>query len=444
MKKRVHILIMTLMLIVACVGCSGSSDNPPPANSLHSASTIPISAMPSFSTPSPTVEDTENQQSKTVNYLINSMTLEEKIGQIFIVAFRKGKSSRPLKVLDNSTKLKIQNFNPGGIILFSENIDTIPQTQKLIRDMQEASKIPMFIAVDEEGGRIARIGNNPKMHSTKIPSAQTIGLADDPELAYEAGRILGAELSALGFNMNFAPVADVNTNPDNPVIGDRSFGSDPYKVGLMVQAMSKGMQEQNVCTVLKHFPGHGDTSYDSHLGQVVINHDIERLRQIELTPFKMGIKAGADGVMTAHIIMPNITGSNLPATLSEEILSGLLRNELKHEKLIITDAMEMKAISNYWSSSKAAVMAFKAGADIILMPESFEEAYNGILKAVKDGEITEERLNQSLQRILALKFERNILANKESSVDPEKVLGRQEHTDIVVKIMQKAEEQNIP
>ncbi|WP_243467446.1 beta-N-acetylhexosaminidase [Acetivibrio straminisolvens] len=372
--------------------------------------------------------------------MINSMALEEKVGQIFIVAFRKGKLSQPLKVLSSSAKQQIQKFNPGGVILFSENIDTISQTRKLIQDMQEISKIPMFIAVDEEGGRISRIGNNEKMHSTKIPSAYTIGLANDSVLAYQAGKILGAELSALGFNMNFAPVADVNTNPDNPVIGDRAFGSDPYKVAAMVQEMTRGMQEHNVCTVLKHFPGHGDTSYDSHLGQVVINHDIERLRQIELIPFEKGILSGADGVMTAHIMLPNITDDNLPATLSDEILTGLLRNKLKHQKLIITDAMEMKAISNYWSSSEAAVMAFKAGADIILMPDSLDKAYNGILEAVKNGEITEERLNESLRRILTVKLERNILENKESPVDPEEVLGKQEHLDIVERIKQKAGE----
>ncbi|HHV30524.1 glycoside hydrolase family 3 protein [Acetivibrio mesophilus] len=433
MKKIFKILIMTLLLNVAYVGCNHNANNPPPANSPEPTSTITTPP-----TPLPTEENLEEQQLRIVDHLIDSMTLEEKVGQIFIVAFRKGSLSQSLKVLDNHTKQQIQDFNPGGVILFSENIDTIPQTQKLIQDMQEISNIPMFIAVDEEGGRIARVGNNKKMHSTKIPSAHIIGLANDPELAYQAGTILGAELSSLGFNMNFAPVADVNTNPDNPVIGDRSFGSDPYNVAIMVQETSKGMQAQNVCTVLKHFPGHGDTSYDSHFGQVVINHDIERLRKIELIPFKKGILSGADGVMTAHIKLPNITSDDLPATLSKEILTGLLRDELNHEKLIITDAMEMKAISSYWSSSEASVMAFKAGADIILMPASLDEAYNGILEAVKNGEITEERLNESLRRIFMVKLERNILENKESSVDPEKVLGKQEHLDIVEKIRQKA------
>lgn len=433
MKKIFKILIMILLLSIFYVGCNGNANNLPPDNSPEPTATI--STPP---TPLPTEKNFEEQQIRTVDDLINSMTLEEKVGQIFIAAFRKGSISQPLKVLDNLTKQQIQDFNPGGVILFSENIDTIPQTQKLILDMQKSSKIPMFIAVDEEGGRVARIGNNPKMHSTKIPSADTIGLANDPELAYQVGTILGTELSALGFNMNFAPVADVNTNPQNPVIGDRAFGSDPYKVGIIVQEISKGMQDQGVCSVLKHFPGHGDTSFDSHHGQVVINHDIERLRQIELVPFEKGIQSGSDGVMTAHIKLPNITADDLPATLSEEILTGLLRNELKHEKLIITDAQEMKAISRYWSSSEAAVMAFKAGADIILMPASLDEAYNGIIEAVRNGEITEERLNESLRRIFMVKLQRNILENKKSSVDPEQVLGNQEHLNIVEKIKQKA------
>lgn len=433
MKKRIYILILTLLLSIAYTGCSRNAGNPPPADSNEPTPTITFSPSPL-----PTEENHEDQESKAVIDLINSMTLEEKVGQIFIVAFRKGSASHSIKSLDATTVQKIQDFNPGGVILFSENIDTIPQTQKLIRDMQENSKIPMFIAVDEEGGRISRIGNNPKMHSTKIPPANIIGLADDPELAYQVGTVLGKELSSLGFNMNFAPVADVNTNPENPVIGDRSYGSDPNKVGALIQEISKGMQDQGVCSVIKHFPGHGDTSFDSHHDQVVIHHDIERLRQIELIPFEKGIQSGADGVMTAHIKLPNVISEDLPATLSEEILTDLLRKELGHEKLIITDAMDMKAISKYWSSSEAAVMAFKAGADIILMPASLDEAYNAILEAVKNGEIAEERLNESLQRILTVKLQRNILNGHKAPLDPQTVLGNQEHKDIIDKINQKA------
>lgn len=433
MKKRVNLLILTLLISITYTGCNGNSDNLPPDNSPQPTPTLAVSP-----TPLPTEGNPEERQLKTVVDLINSMTLEEKVGQIFIVAFREDSSSHPITSLDAITKQQIHDFNPGGVVLFSENIDTIPQTQKLIKDMQENSKIPMFIAVDEEGGRISRIGNNPKMHSTRIPPANIIGLADDPELAYQAGTVLGKELSSLGFNMNFAPVADVNTNPQNPVIGDRSYGSDPYKVGTIVQEISKGMQDQGVCSVLKHFPGHGDTSFDSHHGQVVINHDIERLRQIELIPFEKGIQSGADGVMTAHIMLPNIIGEDLPATLSGIILTGLLREELGHEKLIITDAMNMKAISKYWSSSDAAVMAFMAGADIILMPSSLDEAYTGVLEAVKNGEITEERLNESLKRILTAKLQRNILGNRKPASDPEIVLGCLEHQYIVEKIEQKA------
>lgn len=439
MKKRLSYLILLILFSTVLTGCGEREYKTPSYNN------TPLPTQTSYIAPTtppppaePTAENLEDTHSRIVNDLINTMTLEEKVGQIFIAAFRRNSTASPLYVLDRSTKQQIQKYKPGGVILFSENIDTIPQTQKLIQDMQDISEIPLFIAVDEEGGRVSRIGKNPKMHSTRLPSSEIIGLAGDPTLAYEAGVVLGAELSSLGFNMNFAPVADVNTNPQNPVIGSRSFGSDPNWVGFMVQQITRGMQDQNVCAVLKHFPGHGDTSLDSHLGQVIINHDIERLRQIELVPFQKGINAGADGVMTAHIKLPNVISDDVPATLSGEILTGLLRDDLNHDKLIITDAMEMKAISNYWSSSDAAVMAFKAGADLILIPSSLDDAYNGIIDALQKDEITEERLDESLQRILKVKLERNILEGKKSSADPEKILGNPKHLDVVERIKEKA------
>lgn len=377
-------------------------------------------------------------ETDNVQNILESLTLEEKIGQLFIAAFRYDSNNKPLQILDLSTRQKIHKCHPGGVILFSQNIKTIPQTQKLIKDMQAISNIPLFIAIDEEGGRISRLNNSEKMHATRLPGNEVLGKTGDPEMAYEVGALLGRELSSLGFNMNFAPVADINTNPENPVIGDRSFGSDPNKVADMVEAMVRGMQEQNVCAVLKHFPGHGDTASDTHTGAVVINHNIERLRTNEFIPFERGISAGADGIMTAHIKAPQITKDELPATLSGKFLKEILRDEMGFERLIITDALEMGAISKYWTSADAAIKAIEAGADMLLIPESLEEAFEALIEAVRQGRITEERLDRSVRRVLSVKNDRGILSGRKSDLDPEQVVGCRQHQDIVRKILEKA------
>ncbi|MDQ2087119.1 beta-N-acetylhexosaminidase [Herbivorax sp. ANBcel31] len=393
------IFITSIMLFVT--GCSNNQTSDLPKT------TISPTSPPPLSTPEITPESSNDTD--IIDGLIKSMTLEEKIGQLFIAAFRKNEQGNNLYFLDEYTKRQIKEFKLGGVILFSENINTIDQTTNLIDNIQSVSNIPMFISVDEEGGRVSRIGSNSKMGITKLPSAQEIGETNNPDLAYQIGNKLGTELSSLGFNMNFAPVADVNTNPENPVIGDRAFGSNPQKVGIMVENIALGMQNQNVSAVLKHFPGHGDTSKDSHKGSVVIEHDIQRLHDIELVPFKKGISAGVDAIMTAHIIVPEVDSDKLPATLSKNILTDLLRKELEYDGLIITDALEMKAIKNHWNCSEASIMALKAGADILLMPDSLEEAYNSILNAVVDGYITEDRIDQSVRRILEVKHKRGIL-----------------------------------
>jgi len=377
-----------------------------------------------------------------VEQLISSMTLEEKIGQVFLVAFRTDSNGNPLLSLDDYTREQIQKYHLGGVVLFAENIDTIQQTKELISDIQASSKIPMFIAIDEEGGKVSRLNASGKMHATRLPGNLILGRTGDPELAYKVGALLAEELLSLGFNMNFAPVADVNTNPYNPVIGSRSFGSDPETVGDMVAKMVEGLQSRNVCSVLKHFPGHGDTSDDTHTGAVIVNHNRERLEKVEFVPFKKGIQSGADGVMTAHIQMPEITGDSIPATFSHDVLTGILRNDMNFSRLIITDALEMGAISKYWLPGEAAVNAFKAGADVLLMPASLSEAYEGLLEAVREGRISQERLDQSVRRILMVKEERNILEGKENDSDPEKVLGCKAHLDIVREIEKKASLKN--
>lgn len=342
--------------------------------------------------------------------MVNSMTLEEKVGQVFIFHIRKDINNRGILEVNKETIDLINSYKPGGIILFSENIKSNDQVESLIRDLQLYSKTPLFIGVDEEGGIVSRLGKAKEVDVTHLPSALSIGNKKDITLAYNSGLILGRELTALGFNMDMAPIADVNTNPKNPVIGNRTYSADPHIAGDMVTQVIKGFHKYNLISVIKHFPGHGDTSTDTHLGSVVSPHKKERLQQIEFIPFIKGIEAGADGIMTAHIIMPGISTSPLPATLNYDIITGIIRDELGFNGLIITDAMDMGAITQSFTSEKAAIQSFKAGVDIILMPLDQKGAYNALLESIKSGEINEKRLDQSVYRVLYTKFKRNILS----------------------------------
>ncbi|WP_105615970.1 glycoside hydrolase family 3 protein [Vallitalea okinawensis] len=344
-----------------------------------------------------------------VEELINGMSLEEKVGQMFMLAFRQDQLGQPLTLITEEVLHTVLNYYIGGVILFSENIHTPEQTKELIDDLQVTSKLPLFIAVDEEGGQVSRIGNNPAMQVPRLLNSGLIGRLGDPQKAFETGSILGAYLSELGFNLDFAPVADVNTNPNNPVIGERAFGTDPLLVGTMVAEEVKGMQEQGILATLKHFPGHGDTNSDSHMDQVEVDHDLDRLEKVEWLPFEVGIKAGVHMIMVGHIKTPNATKDNLPASLSPTMVTEHLRGNLGFDQVVITDALEMGAISNYYSSSEAAILAVEAGVDILLMPLDFPEAYNGVIEAVKNGRITEERIDESLMRILSLKYSEGII-----------------------------------
>ncbi|MFP4698070.1 MAG: beta-N-acetylhexosaminidase [Eubacteriales bacterium] len=366
--------------------------------------------------------------------MLNEMTLEEKVAQLFIVDIDSLNEGVTVVNINNKIEGLLEDYPVGGVIFFSNNIIDISQTNNLINDLQKKSNLPLFVSVDEEGGIVSRIANNENMHATVLPGNEVIGKTGDTENAYKVGQILGKELKALGFNMNFAPVADVNTNPNNPIIGPRAFGSDPEKVGNMVAKMVEGIQNESVSAVLKHFPGHGDTSTDTHKETVYVDHNIERLREIEFAPFKMGMDANVDAIMTAHISMPNVTDDNLPATMSKQIITDILRDELDYEGLIITDALNMKAISDYYSMGEAAVNAIDAGCDVLLMPIPFTEAYDSILQAVSSGDITEERINESVRRILKVKYKLGLFSEEEFALDTEEVLGSEEHNAIVEEI----------
>ncbi len=340
--------------------------------------------------------------------IIAAMTNEEKAAQLFMVTPEALTGVGTVTAAGSQTAACYQEIPVGGLIYMQGNIQSYSQTQDMLKSMKAISLerigLPVFMAADEEGGSVLRIGGRIE----GIPCIQdmySLGTGQEPQDAYDAGQTIAGYMKELGFNVDLAPVADVWTNPSNTVIGDRSFSSDPSIAAVMVGAEVRGLQENGISATLKHFPGHGDTAQDSHTGSAVSYKTAEELRNCELMPFRAGIDAGADFVMTGHISLPNVTGDDVPATLSHMITTELLREEMGYDGIIITDAMNMGAITGRWSSGDAAVRAILAGADIVLAPADFSTAYHAVLDAVSNGTISMERVDESLRRIISLKLE---------------------------------------
>ncbi|MCH5278193.1 MAG: glycoside hydrolase family 3 protein [Christensenellaceae bacterium] len=392
---------------------SGEAESEPPAGTGLVESALPDALNPTSSNvpaESKEPERTPNPLDSVAQSLLNSMSIEEKIYQLFIVTPEQlCDVSGTVTQAEPAAQTALQRHPVGGVSFFSGNIQTPEQITRLIEDLQASSRLGLFIAVDEEGGIVARLGNNPKMGTTVFPPMGRIGASGDTENALNVGLTIGNELRQFGFNLNFAPVADVNSNPNNPVIANRSFSSNPQIAANMVAACVSGFKESGVLCTLKHFPGHGDTETDSHYGVASSNKTIEELWNCEFLPFQYGIAAGADMIMIGHISLPNVIGNDTPASLSYEITTGILREQLGFDGLIITDSMVMEAITNRFSSVDAAVQAIQAGADIILMPANIGDAVNGILDAVKSGELTEKRIDESVYRILYTKLAHGII-----------------------------------
>jgi beta-N-acetylhexosaminidase len=326
---------------------------------------------------------------------IKEMTLEEKIGQMVIVGFDG-------YTIDDSVRAMIQDYHVSGFILYGRNVESSSQLLELInslkRENAKNNKFPLFISVDEEGGRISRMPQEFK----NLPSNRTIGQINNEELSYKVGRIIAEKTRIFGFNMNFAPVLDIDSNPENPVIGDRSFGSDEKIVSKLGVQTMKGLQSGGVIPVVKHFPGHGDTSVDSHIGLPSVNSDFERLMSFELIPFKEAIINGVDVVMTAHILLPEIDSRN-PASLSEKLIADILRKQLKFDGVVVTDDITMGAISKIYSLGEAALKSVLAGTDIILISHEYDNMIS-VLDALRDaadsGILSQDRIDESLYRIL--------------------------------------------
>ncbi|MFI9603745.1 glycoside hydrolase family 3 protein [Streptomyces sp. NPDC052043] len=377
---------------------------------------------------------------KKLRALISRMTLEEKVGQLFVMRVYGHSATAPTQADIDANLAEIgvrtaaeliAKYRVGGIIYFAwaNNTQNPHQIADLSNGIQQASLgqprgLPLLVATDQEHGIVCRVGKP----ATLFPGAMAIGASGSPADANTLGRVSGAELRALGINQDYSPDADVNVNPANPVIGVRSFGADPDAVARLVAAEVKGYQNSRVAATAKHFPGHGDTATDSHFGFPVITHSQELWEQLDAVPFRAAIKAGIDSIMTAHIQFPALDDSGDPATLSHPILTGILRGELGFDGVVVTDSLGMDGVRTKYGDDRVPVLALKAGVDQLLNPPSLDVAWNAVLDAVRAGELTEARLDESILRVLRLKAKLGLLDDpyvSQSNVD--RVVGVESH-----------------
>ena len=387
--KKLPLFLLALLILTGCAG------TPVPQGSTALPETT---AVPTETTlpPDPMEE------------LLDSMTLRQKVGQLFI--------ARPEQLLpDAGTVTRVTpeleqalaEYPLGGLILFGDNVVNPEQLLALNGSLADMPGIPMFIAVDEEGGLVARLAKNPSFNLPRYQNAMAVGASGDPADALEMGRTIGGYLKEYGFNVNFAPVADVNTNPKNTIIGSRAFSSKPETAAQMAAAMADGLREEGIIPTFKHFPGHGDTAEDSHDALAVSQKTAEELAECEWIPFESATEY--DMIMVGHIALPNVFNNRTPATMSEEIVTEVLKNQLGFQGLVVTDSMEMGAITAQYTSDKAALYALKAGCDIILMPANLETAFEAVVEACETGELSKDHLDATVERILRFKEQHGIL-----------------------------------
>lgn len=409
MKRILVILLLVLLLIsgyiaIQYIGNITDSEKQPQQSSL---STPSESSQSAAQTTTSVIDPIKTQ--------IDSMSLGEKVGQL-VIAGLEGYG------VDENSKHLIEQYHVGGFILFKKNIKDSGQMLSLLNSLKgtnSVNKIPLFLSIDEEGGRISRFPDE----FLKFPTNEKIGELNNAALSNKVGSIIGQELKAFGFNVDFAPVLDINSNPNNPVIGDRSFGPNANIVSRLGVETMKGLQSQNVISVVKHFPGHGDTSVDSHVGLPVVNHNIDRLKSFELVPFASAIENGADAVMVAHILLPKIDASN-PASFSKAVISDILRTEMKFDGVVITDDFTMGAIMKNYDIGKAAVKSIQAGSDIVLVCHGYgnqEAVIKALQNAANSGAISEDRIDRSVYRILKLKSKYKISDEPSAGISAETI-----------------------
>ena len=395
--KRFKRLLLTLLLVIFLVGCSSNTTkNNDKKDSKKQETKVE------------TIEDKVDKQ-------MSNMTLDEKIAQMLVIYYLSD-------TVDDTLENVLTKYKPGGFILMGDNYSTFDNTKSFINKLKESSDIPMIIATDEEGGLVQRLKNISDISVTDIPPMYDVGKTGDTSKAKEVSKVLAEELRTLGINVTFAPDTDIWTNPDNEVIGDRAFGTDSNTVSTMAIAFNQGLEQNGIMGCFKHFPGHGDTSVDSHVSLPVVYKSYEDIKSLELIPFKDAIDSGAKMIMVGHIALPNITGDNTPASLSKKIVNDILKTDYNYKGLVITDALNMGALTENYSDEEIVTMAINAGADLLLMPNGTANTIN-IIKS----NITEDRINESVKKILIYKY---TYLNNYKYLD-KSTLGSEEHKSIV-------------
>ena len=412
MKKKIIValtLLLTLLISLLIIKSKPDLDIPN-RDSLLELPSIEIDSSPSGPIFELTLEE-------NVELMLENMTIEEKIGQMLIIYDTH-------ETVDKELKEFIADIKPGGFIINQSNITTFAKTKKYIADLKANSDIPLIISIDQEGGSVQRLQNLEDKKATYVPSMFYVGKTKDYNLAYEVGKVLAEDMRTLGINLAYAPVCDIFSNPNNKVIGNRSFGTSPNLVANMCTSLGKGLEDNGIIATYKHFPGHGDTATDSHTSLPVINKTYTELLNNELIPFKKAIENDAKIIMVAHIAFPSLTGNNTPSSLSKEVITDLLKNKLGYDGLVITDALNMGALTNNYTDEEIYVKAVEAGVDLLLMPSDAKEA----IKAIKNN-ISEERIDESVKKILLFKY-----TYLKDNVLDESYLNSKAHQEIINEI----------
>ncbi len=360
-----------------------------------------IAAVSPEPVPEPAEPTEEEMLDELVDARIESMSLEDKVAGLFLVTPETVMGGTAVVQAGEDARQALTRRPVGGLVWLSQNIQSEEQIREMFASIKEYATYPLFMAVDEEGGSVARVTSAGI--GSPAEAASEIGASGDPRNAYQAGVSIGNTLSALGFNLDFAPVADL-ANVEGSIMAGRSYGTDPAVVSEFVISVMTGLEEQKVTACLKHFPGIGSSTEDTHEGMAATDRTAEQFWAEELAVFGAGIEAGANMIMVGHMAAPALTGDNNPCIFSRTLLTDILRERMGFSGVIITDALNMSAVSEYYGADEAAIMAVLAGCDMLLMPEDFEKAYTGVLQAVQEGNISEDRIDDSLRRIYRIKY----------------------------------------